>query len=391
MKKGLGSVVVLGNHIQALEIIRSLGRHGIRTYLLNDKSLCLGHFSKYTTKFFKAPLKDENALLYFLMNELTNEKNIKGSILIPTNESMVSFISKNKIILENYYKVPTPDYEIINFTLDKKLTALVAEKIDIPTPKAIYAADNSKFIEEISKIKFPIIIKGIDGYEFRTKTRSKVFIVNSKEDFDSIYHKVCSKIDPSRIMIQEVIPGNPEDVYSFCSFFKNNELKCYWIGHKLREHPMGFGTGTLAESIKVPELVELGSRFLKAINYYGISEIEFKKDARTGKFILIEINPRTWLWHSLARTSGVEFPYILYKDMMEESINFNSDFKEGVKWIHFFPDLEVVIKEILRGRMNIKDYLNSLKGEVELAVFSWDDPIPFIAEILLLPYLKLVR
>jgi uncharacterized protein YceK len=41
--------------------------------------------------------------------------------------------------------------------------------------------------------------------------------------------------------------------------------------------------------------------------------------------------------------------------------------------------------------MSIEDYFKSLKGEKEYAVFSLDDPLPFIAETLLLPYLFMTR
>jgi predicted ATP-grasp superfamily ATP-dependent carboligase len=41
--------------------------------------------------------------------------------------------------------------------------------------------------------------------------------------------------------------------------------------------------------------------------------------------------------------------------------------------------------------MSIKEYLSSIKGEKELAVFSIDDPLPYIAETLLLPYLWFTR
>ncbi|KAF5437618.1 putative ATP-dependent carboligase, ATP-grasp superfamily [Candidatus Methanophagaceae archaeon] len=155
---------------------------------------------------------------------------------------------------------------------------------------------------------------------------------------------------------------------------------------------MDFGSAsTFVESVYISELVELGTCLLKALNYYGLSEVEFKKDIRDDKFKLLEINARTWLWHSLAIRCGVDFPYLLYKDMIGEHVEPITSFKENVKFIHFYTDLGVVINEVLKGKMAFKDYFISLKGEKDFAVFSLVDPLPFIAETLMLPYLWKTR
>jgi predicted ATP-grasp superfamily ATP-dependent carboligase len=49
------------------------------------------------------------------------------------------------------------------------------------------------------------------------------------------------------------------------------------------------------------------------------------------------------------------------------------------------------IKEIIRGNLKMHDYLDSLQGEKEFAVFSVDDPLPFVCETLMLPYLGKTR
>jgi hypothetical protein len=41
--------------------------------------------------------------------------------------------------------------------------------------------------------------------------------------------------------------------------------------------------------------------------------------------------------------------------------------------------------------MKFAEYFGSLKGKKEFAVWSREDPMPFIAELVLLPYLWLKR
>jgi predicted ATP-grasp superfamily ATP-dependent carboligase len=381
-------VIVIGDHVQALGIIRSLGRRGIPVYLLHDKNLCIGRFSRYTKRYIKTPsASNETAFIDFMINLAKNEQ-IRDWILMPTNDAWVYVLSKHKETLEDYYKVPTPSWDIVKFAYDKKLTYSIAEKNDILIPKTIYPKNIDDVYERLKDIRFPVIIKGVIGHKFYQKTGVKVLKVESQDELLQQYKKYSSNIDPSETVVQEVIRGN--STFSFCSF-RNNKLIGYWIGLKIREHPMGFGTGSFAQSVKIPELFEIVERFLNAINYYGISELEFKKDPRDGKYKLIEMNARTWLWHSLAIRCGVDFPYLLYKDMIGEDVTPVMSFREGIKWIHIYTDLWVAMKEILKRNLKIGDYLRSLKGEKEFGVFSLEDPLPFLCETIMLPYLWKTR
>ncbi len=387
--KNLPGVIVIGDHVQALGIIRSLGRRGIPVYLLHDKKLCIGRFSRYTKRYIKLPsASNENEFVDF-MTKLANNEAVRDWILMPTNDAWVYVLSKHKETLEEYYKVSTPPWDIVKFAYDKRLTYMSAEKNEIPIPKTIYPENIEDVRKGLKDIQFPVIIKGAIGHKFYQKIGAKVLKAGSQDELIRYYTKYSSIIDPSEAIIQEVIPGN-SSTFSFCSF-RNNELIGYWTGLKIREHPMGFGTGTFAQSVWIPELHDLGARFLNAINYYGISEIEFKKDPRDGKYKLIEMNARTWLWHSLAIRCGVDFPYLLYKDMSGKEVTPVMSFRKGIKWLHIYTDLWVAIKEIVKGKLKISDYFESLKGKKEFAVFSLNDPLPFIGETLLLPYLWKTR
>ena len=59
---------------------------------------------------------------------------------------------------------------------------------------------------------------------------------------------------------------------------------------------------------------------------------------------------------------------------------------EQMKWIRLITDIPTVILEIVKGKMKFSDYRMSLKGNKEFAVFDIHDPLPFLAEILMLPY-----
>jgi carbamoylphosphate synthase large subunit len=57
-------------------------------------------------------------------------------------------------------------------------------------------------------------------------------------------------------------------------------------------------------------------RLLRALRFHGISQVEFKRDPRDGRYKLMEVNPRLWQWHGLATATGVDLTRIAYLDLI---------------------------------------------------------------------------
>jgi predicted ATP-grasp superfamily ATP-dependent carboligase len=55
-----------------------------------------------------------------------------------------------------------------------------------------------------------------------------------------------------------------------------------------------------------------------------------------------------------------------------------------VRWSRLSTDLPTVVSEIRRGRLSVRDYLRSLRGPRERAIFARDDPLPGLLELPLL-------
>ena len=387
MYKKIG-VVITGGDFQALGAIRTLGRKGIPVTVL-DKDLCISKYSKFVKKCIKAPsLSDENTYKDFLIH-IAEKENIKGSVLFPNSDEAVCIISKHKKILEKYYSIPTPTWDVIKNVYIKKNTYRIAGENGIPVPKT-YSPESIERLIDLD-LDFPLVIKPSIRDYFYNKTKIKAFRINTKEELIKTYKFVSEIIDPSEILIQEFIAGGPKHLYSFCPFFKDGEIITSIMARRSRQHPMDFGhASTYAELVDIAEMREHAEKFLNLIGYYGIGEVEFMYDPKDGSYKLIELNPRIWGWHSLAIAAGVDLPYLLYKDVTGEKIEPPTKLR-NVKWVRLVTDLPTVITEILKGKMKLSDYINSMKGEKEFAVFCKNDPIPFFVEIAMIPYLWIKR
>ena len=376
--------IVIGGHFQGLGLIRALASRGVRVVLI-DNETSAGRFSRYVEKFFYCPsVLEEKEFLEFLI-WLGTKKGLSGWVIFPTDDETVSLLSRHRKKLAEIFRVTTPEWDIVKYVYNKKLSYPLAKKIGLSIPETFYPEK----IEDLSSfdLSFPVIIKPAVMRNFFRKTGKKVFLARNYSELKIMYRKATEIIEPSEVLIQELIPDVAHHLYSFCPFFKDKKVLGRVIAQRIRQHPMDFGhASTLVKTVNIPELEILGTRFLSAINYYGLCEVEFIQDPRDGKFKFLEVNPRIWGWHTIAVRAGVNLPYLVYLDMMDKAVGKDS-FKTGVKWIRLITDTPTALSEILKKRLGLYSYLKSLKGINEFAVFSFSDPLPFFGELMRLPYL----
>jgi predicted ATP-grasp superfamily ATP-dependent carboligase len=387
-ERGRIGAVITGGDFQGLGVLRTLARKEIPIILL-DSDHCISKYSRFKKKFIKSPQPAEAESYRDFLIDLATRENVNGWVIFPNSDEAVYVLSRYKKMLENYYRIPTPCWEVIQNVYIKKETYKVAEQNGIPIPKMYNAGSLEQLVE--SDLQYPLVIKPSIRDHFYSKTKIKAFRINNKEELIKIYQQVRDVIDPEEILVQDFIPGGPQNLYSFCPFFKDGKVVTGVAGRRARQHPMDFGhASTYVELVDIPELRSTAEKFLGLINFYGIAEVEFMQDPRDHQYKLIEVNPRVWGWHTIAIAAGIDLPYLLYQDMIGEKIEIPPSLRQ-VKWIRLTTDIPTVFLEIAKGRMKLWNYVASMKGKKQDAVLSLKDPVPFLAEIALIPYLWIKR
>ena len=376
--------VIIGGTFQALGIVRSLGKRGIPVYLLDNKQN-IARFSRYKTKYIKCPNVQEESLFLTFLLDLAKKDNLHGWVIYPNDDETVIFLAKYNKELEQYYRVTTQPWDIVKYACDKMLTYKLAEKVGIAIPNTYYP-DSIEAVKQLD-VKYPVILKPSMKEPFYSRTHKKAIRIENKQELINKYIKMSPAIEPSQtLMVQELIPGRTEGLFSVGSLSRDTELLAHVIVRRPRQHPMEFGHATTyALTVDVPQLAEMTAKILKAMGYSGLSEVEFMLDSRDGKYKLLEINPRPWGWHSIATGAGVDLPYLSYLDTLGEKVS-QDGFALDVKWIRLITDVPTVIVELCKRKLSVSQYLNSLKGKKQFAVVSLDDPLPFFTEIMLLPF-----
>jgi D-aspartate ligase len=380
--------IVIGGDYQGLGIVRSLGRRGVPVCVVDDE-VSISRFSRYSTFGIRVPnLRDADRAVETLL-ELGHRYNLNGWVLFPTRDEVVAFLSLHRSALARFFRVPTPHWDSIRPTWNKWFTYQLANELDIPIPKT-WCPQKAGDMDEIT-VPFPVALKPAIKEHFFYATKAKAWRVNTRVELQRLLPRATAITGLGGVLIQDLIPGNGDNQFSYCAFFKNGNAVTSMVTQRLRQHPHEFGrASTYVKTIQLPTLETLSERFLRAINYYGLVEMEYKRDPRDGQFKLLDVNARTWGYHTLGSCAGIDFPYVLYADQLGQRIE-SCRARVGVSWIRLLTDIPTGIIEICQGRLSWPAYLQSLRVINSEAVFSTEDPLPGIIECALLPYLMMKR
>jgi D-aspartate ligase len=374
-KKGnMIGVIVIGGHVQALNIVRIYGKLNIPCIVLDNNKLNLAKHSKFCNTFIHY---DKDNLLENLLL-LGGGNRYKDWLLIPTNDKHVEILSKNKETLNTFFKVSSDNWDVIEKCTNKRLTYAIAKELKIPFAKT-WLPNNLNELAALD-ITFPCIIKPAVMHSFYEIVKKKVFVCKNKNDLFKYYSIAIKIIPPEEIIIQDIIPGVVNNQFSACFMFDGKIPLVSIVAMRRRQHPISFGNATTyAETIQNDILIEYGTRLLRHINYKGICEVEFMFDYRDNTYKFLEINARTWKWHSIATLAKTPFLLSLYHFLINNKLVKTYTW-EKVAFRHVVTDLPIIFQ------MKMKNiYEPAEKRKINYAVWDLSDSLPAFFELLYLP------
>lgn len=380
---GIGGVVIGGDY-QGLGIARSLGRHGLPVCIIDDEH-SISRYSRYASHAVRVPsLRDDQRTVDLLL-DIGRRLKLQGWVLYATRDETVAALSIYRDVLSERFRVPTPSWSVIQWVRDKRKTYTLARELDIPTPRTWFP----RSIHDLDQMDggFPLAIKPAIKEHFIYATNAKAWRVNNPKELETRFQQAAALVPPGEVMIQDLIPGDGRHQFAYCAFFKQGKSLGTMVAQRYRQHPREFGrASTFVRTVDIPQLELLSERFLRAIDYYGLVEVEFKLDPRDGEYKLLDVNARTWGYHSLGAAAGVDFPLVLFRDQLGELVE-PARARTGVTWVRLLTDLPGGITEIIRGRQSLFPFVKSVVRSDAEAVLCVDDPLPGLAEAALIPYL----
>jgi hypothetical protein len=181
------------------------------------------------------------------------------------------------------------------------------------------------------------------------------------------------------MLAQEFIPS--AEGIGVSLLMKEGSVRASFTHKRIIEFPETGGPSLVRVSTHNSIAESAAERLLENLRWNGVAMVEFRLDSRTGKPVLMEINPRFWGSLPLAIACGVDFPKLLC-DMYEfGDVAPSRAYQDGIGCVNILP---FGMSSVL-GQNGVRRLVRVLRYGLEFKHFdveSFGDPLPTFGALL---------
>jgi D-aspartate ligase len=304
--------------------------------------------------------------------------------LFPCTDLAVLMISRHRDRLSPWFSIALPDHDVTEMLMDKISFLRHAQERALPIPGTVILDDRADAERAAGTLTFPAVLKPpLKTAAWQSFTSAKALRVADGRELLEVYDRVAPW--SPRLIAQEWIDGGADALYSCNAYFDRSARPLVtFVARKLRQWPPHTGTSSLGEECRNDAVLEETVRLFGGVGYSGLGYLEMKRDARTGRHVIIEPNVgRPTGRSAIAEAGGVELLYTAYCDMVGRPLPAaRSQRYVGAKWIDDRRDVQSALYFLRRRELGVGDWWRSVRGPKWHAVASWSDPQPFVHDVL---------
>lgn len=365
--------------------IRSLGRRDLSVIGVAAAETAPGCASRYCDESVVAPAPETDIAGYReRLLELAARPSVRA--IVPMSEPDVYALSTQRAAFADHLTPLWPPIETLQTAHDRCELIGAAQRADVAVPDSqLLGMVDDWESDQIIKARFSLL-----GDEY-VESWSNAGVVEpdstlelpagDKPDIEALLAEMAH--EP---LVQEFIPGTE---YSLWALYDDGEAVATCQKRQSRAWSYSGGTSICRETTRIPALETAGRALLDELEWHGLAAIQFIRDARTGEFVLLELNPRMWISVSCAVRAGVDFPYYFWQRALDEPVSPTINYEPGVETHLLRGELSYLLsllgEESLRDKPPIYraliDVASSVGKPAGVDYFSRDDPRPYVRSL----------
>jgi D-aspartate ligase len=367
--------VLLGGEETALPIARSLGRAGVPVVALGKRSDPI-RLSRYV-EFVDLGASDQSRWLEWLLRAAP-----PASVVLPCADEGLELVARNRAALNERGLFPIEaDDEQLLAVLDKERTYQIAAEHGVPVPRTSTVHDHEELKEAVDEIGFPCALKPLQAHAFRRHFAAKGFVATGWEDLLEYYR--MSEAAGVQMLVTEMVPGPDAYHSSYTYLDEHGDPLFTFTKQKLRQYPITFGAGVYHVMDWNQEVSDLGLHFCQSAGLRGLLNVEFKRDVRNGRLVLIECNHRFTASTALHLAAGLDVPLFTYNRLIGGPLPpVGPRYREGITLWYPLDDFRSFRAYRRAGQLTLFRYLRTLIRPHHFATASLTDPAPLLGALL---------
>jgi protein-tyrosine-phosphatase/predicted ATP-grasp superfamily ATP-dependent carboligase len=387
MKGVQGKALILGADASAaVAVVQALGRDRVLLHAVCRRD-SLSAASRFVSRVFDAAPEaaDPSALLW--VRDIDAEE--RYSLVVPTTESSLRILHACADDDPLRQKAVLASRASIEIALDKAATCSLAGSFGIPVPHAVVMGRGAT-PDHVGG--YPVVLKTLRSQVLRGESLAYAPACIARNQ--AMREAFIAKWGPYSDIVQQTwVPGVG---WGIECLYDRGRL-CWWFAHeRLHELPLTGGASTYRRARSDPPygLLNAAKTLLDALEWHGVAMVEFRVEP-SGRFVLLEINPRFWGSLPLAIAAGVNFPAGLMRLAAGERLGTPGPTRDGLAMRNLSEDLMWARENwcadssdpLLQTHprlASLLEWLRVLTGRDRWDHFTWTDPGPGFAQLKLL-------
>ena len=367
--------VVLGGGVNAVSILRTLSTAGLTVHVVGTKGSLARH-SRHCRSF--VDLGSGDGMQARWLEWLRSGP--RGAVLLPCSDDGLELVARHRAeLVELGYRPIEANDEALLAMLDKDRTYELARELGVPAPRTASVGDAAELERVASEFSYPCALKPLHSHVWARHFTGKVVRVSSPEELRSGYARMREL--GIEVLVTEIIPGGEDHYETLYTYLDEDGQPLFrFTKQKLRQYPPGFGLGTYHITNRNEHVMELGLRFLQGVGVRGLAMVEFKRDANTGEYKIIECNHRFTAVNELLRNAGLDLARFTYSRLAGVDGPALDDYRTGVTLWSPVDDMLAALILRRRGELSLRTWVRGLLRPQHVPVFRLDDPKPSIVE-----------
>ena len=380
-------VLVLGKDDRSvLAILRSLGRRGHRVELAWHDPDSIVPRSRYchATHALPHPDAEPEGWLAPIEALLARER---FDLVVPADDPSTLALAARRAELAAHALLALPNELALEIAFDKLRTWELARALALPVPRQLAGVDASGLEAAARELGWPVVLKPRSAWRFGSKKwEHAVKKAYHAHELRALWRGLRGL---DEVLLQENVPGRGVGVEVLAW---EGEVLLAFQHERLHEPPRGGGS-TYRRSVALdPELRSATEALCARLELSGVAMVEFRRDAPSGRWWLIEINARFWGSLPLALRAGADFPRALHELHVEGKRRFAPGYRTGLTARNLRRDLWWQLenqrtdpRDPTLARVGAGRLLRELGAIVTLRegvdAWAWDDPRPGAVEL----------
>lgn len=367
-----------------LSLVRALGRSGIPVAIATREHDSRMRLSRYCAAVVRTPswVDDPEAALAALIAWGRQQR--EAPVLFYQGDHDLLAVSRGRERLAGHLRCVLPPEELVEDLVDKMRFAALSERQGLPVPLTRTLHRGNDLAGELRRWpRFPCVLKPVTRSPRFAQLAQKQKAIRAENRSELDGQLALIEGYETDFVVQEAIEGGEERIESYHAYLRpGGKVMGEFTGRKLRTAPRLYGFSTYVEITDDADVRGLGRSILEKIRFSGVVKIDFKREARTGRLYLLEINPRFNLWHHAGAAAGVSIPALVYRDCVEPgSARPAGPARPGVRWVSLRDDARVFKEYRAAGELSLPRWLAEMATVDVNESFLLRDPLPGLADL----------